>query len=170
MRAIGRIRTPFQRIEDLPEPGRAGAARGVVLVSRRLAAGLKDIEGFDRLWLIYRVPATGSIPLLVGADGAGEPHGVFATRARQRPSRIAFCCVSLVRRRDSRLWVEGVDMLNNARLLDIQPYVPDLDAFKTSWAGWMEHVAARGRPCPLRPARAPWPGLPPPGPSATMGL
>ena len=61
MRAIGRIRTPFGRSEDLPHPGRAGDARGVVLVSRRFAAGLKDVEGFDRLWLLYRVPAAGSI-------------------------------------------------------------------------------------------------------------
>jgi len=152
MRAIGRIRTPFGRSEDLPHPGRAGDARGVVLVSRRFAAGLKDVEGFDRLWLLYRVPAAGSIPLLVAPDGPGEPHGVFATRVRHRPGRIAFSCVKLLRRRDSRLWVEGVDMLNNARLLDIQPYVPDLDAFKASWAGWMEHVPRPARRCPLRAA------------------
>ncbi|MFW6153847.1 MAG: TrmO family methyltransferase domain-containing protein [Planctomycetota bacterium] len=152
MRAIGRIRTPFGRGDALPAPGRAGAARGVVLVRRRFAPGLKDIEGFDRLWLMYRVPSAGSVPLLVSPDGSGEAHGVFATRVRRRPGRIAFSCVKLFRRRGSRLWVEGVDMLNNARLLDIQPYVPDLDAFKTSWAGWMEHVPARVGRHPLRAA------------------
>jgi len=146
MRAIGRIRTPFGRIDELPAPGRAGAARGVVLVRRRFAAGLKGIEGFDRLWLLYRVPSAGSVPLLVRPDGAGEPQGVFATRVHHRPGRIAISCVKLLRRRGSRLWVEGVDMLNNVRLLDILPYVPDLDAFKTAWAGWMEHVGAAGGP------------------------
>jgi len=149
---IGRIHTPFSGQADLPAPDRDNAHRGTVLVLGRYAAGLTDVHGFDRIWLIHQAPRTGAAALLVTPAGDQSAHGVFATRAGSRPNRLGMTCVRLLHVAGKRLFVEGVDMLDGSDLLDIRPYIPDFDAFPTSWAGWRERATARREQWPLRKA------------------
>jgi len=147
---IGRIRTPFSDQVELPRPSRDNTHRGMALVLERYAAGLKDLSGFDRIWLIYRTAFVRAIRLLVKPVSCQDAHGLFATREQARPSRIGMTCVRLLHVRGMQLVVEGVDMLDNSPLLDIRPYIPDFDAFTTSWAGWSERAPALVEQWPLR--------------------
>src|ERR1035438_4353785 len=53
---IGLIHTPFKHAEGTSIRGIAGTrAEGVVEVLPDLIEGLRDLEGFDRLWLIYQL-------------------------------------------------------------------------------------------------------------------
>lgn len=51
---IGRIRTPFVEATGTPiQPAYARGAEGQVIVDDPFAAALDDIEGFERVWLVY---------------------------------------------------------------------------------------------------------------------
>lgn len=137
--AVGRIHTPFKNESELPVQGTANDARGTVAVLPVYGAALKDIDGFDRIWLLYVGHDSGADELLVVPKLDQVTRGVFATRARRRPNGICMTCVKLLRVDGCTLQVEGVDMLDGADLLDLKPYVPRFDSHDDAWAGWLEH-------------------------------
>ena len=63
------------------QPSRANGARGTVRIDPRFEAGLKDLAGFERIWLIYWFHQTLSSSLLVTPFLDQRERGVFATRA-----------------------------------------------------------------------------------------
>lgn len=136
---IGSIETPFEEPAGTPiQPSRAQGARGTVHIDPRFHDGLKDLDGFERVWLIYwfhraPIPRLTVTPFL----DTGE-RGIFATRAPSRPSPIGMSVVRLTAVRDGQLEVEGVDMVNGTPLLDVKPYVPEFDSYPASKAGWFD--------------------------------
>jgi len=54
LRIVGVIRSPFVEAAGTPiQPCYAQGAEGKVFVDEAFATALDDIEGFDRVWLIY---------------------------------------------------------------------------------------------------------------------
>jgi tRNA-Thr(GGU) m(6)t(6)A37 methyltransferase TsaA len=143
---IGTIETPFQEPCGTPvQPSRAGGARGLVHIDPRFLAGLQDLEGFERIWLIYwlhRAPAAG---LLVQPFLDDRRHGIFATRSPARPAALGLSVVRLLKVRAPSLEVADVDMLNGTPLLDVKPYVPEFDSHPESRAGWFDQTKSRRR-------------------------
>jgi len=141
LRVIGRIRTPFIQAKGAPiQPTYAEGAEGTVLVDDRYAAALEDIEGFDRLWLLYwmdRIRPGPFRPRVVPYLDTRE-HGLFATRSPCRPNPIGLSVVRLLARDQAQLRVADVDMLDDTPLLDIKPYVPEFDAHPGARAGWLD--------------------------------
>lgn len=68
-----------------------------------------------------------------------KPHGVFATRAPVRPNPLGFSVVRLVKVENNILYIEDVDMLDGTPLIDIKPYIPQLDNRKAKRIGWLEN-------------------------------
>jgi tRNA-Thr(GGU) m(6)t(6)A37 methyltransferase TsaA len=135
---IGVIHTPFREAAGTPiQPVCAGGARGSVEVYSSYTDGLRDLDGFERIWLIYRFDRAGATRLRVVPFRDTAERGVFATRAPCRPNGIGMSCVRLLSVDGSVLTVDGVDMLDGTPLLDIKPYVPEFDAFPDSLAGWV---------------------------------
>jgi len=136
---IGLIRTPFASPEGTPiQPATASGAEGRIEIFPDYAEGLQDLDGFERIWLIYwfdrgRPPAMRVIPF---RDTV--PRGLFATRAPSRPNPIGLSVVRLERIEGGTLFVRDVDILDNTPLLDIKPYVPEFDAYPDSRHGWLE--------------------------------
>lgn len=140
---IGVIRTPFTDPAGMPiQPAGAQEIRGSVIIGARFGEGLRDIEGFSRLILIYTFHRSPGFSLEVIPFLDTVPHGVFATRAPNRPNPIGLSVVRLIARKGNELIVEGVDVLDGTPLLDIKPYVPAFDSFPEERAGWLED---RGR-------------------------
>jgi len=139
---IGVIHSPFQQASGTPIQSRAAEdVKGTVEIFPKFAAGLKDLEGFERIWLLYwfdraAFEQSGLIvrPYL-DPDGL---HGVFATRAPARPNPIGISPVRLLEVRENLLRVCDVDMLDGTPLLDIKPYVPQFDCFAVTRSGWFE--------------------------------
>jgi tRNA-Thr(GGU) m(6)t(6)A37 methyltransferase TsaA len=65
-----------------------------------------------------------------------RPKGVFATRAPKRPNPIGLSIVKLIKVEHNILHIENVDILDNTPLLDIKPYVSQLDALDQTEGGW----------------------------------
>ncbi|HXZ98461.1 MAG TPA: tRNA (N6-threonylcarbamoyladenosine(37)-N6)-methyltransferase TrmO [Candidatus Acidoferrum sp.] len=138
-RPIGVIHSPLK--EGVGAPIQSVAARdveGVVELFPQYAEGLRDIEGFSHIILIYHFHLSGKSSLIVRPYLDDETHGVFATRAPARPNPIGISVVRLARVDGTRLHVAGVDMLDGTPLLDIKPYIPQFDAIETERIGWLK--------------------------------
>ncbi len=139
---IGTIHTPFTDIKGMPiQPGGARGIRGSVEVFCEFAEGLRDIDGFSHLFLIYAFHRCASYQLKVIPFLDTTPRGVFATRAPRRPNPIGLSTVRLIEVKGSTLVVEDVDILDGTPLLDLKPYVPAFDSYPEASAGWLERSA-----------------------------
>jgi len=143
---IGVIETPFREPAGTPiQPSRANGARGRVRVEPRFWAGLRDLAGFERIWLIYWLHRQPGSALLVTPFLDQQQRGVFATRAPARPTPIGISAVRLIGIEGGVLEVADVDMIDGTPLLDIKPYVPEFDSYPASRAGWFDESNSRSR-------------------------
>lgn len=144
---IGVIHTPFEKKEDCPiQPLYASGAEGRVEVFEEFAPGLKDIEGFSHIYLIYQFDRAGDVELVRPTFLDDVPHGIFASRHPCRPSGIGMSIVRLKKREDNILTVEGIDVLDKTPLLDIKPYLPKFDYIENATEGWTAGKEFREKP------------------------
>jgi len=141
LRPIGTIHTPFQRPEGMPiQPAGAAGVKGTVEVFEEFRAGLKDLDGFSHITLLYIFHRSRGFKLEVIPFMDTRPRGLFATRAPKRPNPIGLSTVRLDRIENGILHVQNVDMLDGTPLLDIKPYVPEFDRQAEIRAGWLEQA------------------------------
>jgi tRNA-Thr(GGU) m(6)t(6)A37 methyltransferase TsaA len=136
---IGRIRTPFVEAPGTPiQAAYAEGFDGSVIVDDVFADALDDIEGFERVWLIYWMDRAVCFKPRVVPYRDTRERGLFATRSPCRPNPIGLSVVRLLGREGCVLRVAEVDILDDTPLLDIKPYVPEFDAHPSAKAGWFE--------------------------------
>jgi tRNA-Thr(GGU) m(6)t(6)A37 methyltransferase TsaA len=141
---IGTIHTPFTNPDGMPiQPAGARGIGGSVMLFPEYAEGLRDIEGFSHIHLIYVFHRSRSYQLSVVPFLDTSPRGVFATRAPRRPNAIGLSVVRLKGVTGSTLMIEDVDILDGTPLLDLKPYVPAFDSFPDASSGWLERSAGR---------------------------
>jgi len=138
---IGVIRSEHVAVEETPiQPTYAKGCKGRAEVFPEFAAGLRDLEGFSHVYLIYHFHQAGPAKLMVKPFLQDVERGVFATRAPCRPNAIGLSVVELVRREGNVLHLGGVDILDGTPLLDIKPYTAKFDRFETVRNGWQDEV------------------------------
>ncbi len=143
---IGTIHSPFYDLSGMPiQPSSESSAPGTVELVPEFTPGLKDLEGFSHIILIYHLHKSHHHPLIVTPFLDIEPHGVFATRAPHRPNPIGISVVKLVKLEQNILHVENLDVLDGTPLLDIKPYVPEFDSPEEFRLGWLEKVRHKVR-------------------------
>jgi tRNA-Thr(GGU) m(6)t(6)A37 methyltransferase TsaA len=137
-RPIGTIHSPFKEPEEMPiQPCGAMGVSGTVELVEEYAAGLKDLDGFSHLILIYHCHLSKGYSLEVKPFLDSAPRGVFATRAPRRPNSIGLSVVKLVRIAGRTLHIENADIIDGTPLLDIKPYVSTFDAVEEERIGWL---------------------------------
>jgi len=145
-RAIGIIHSPFNNLEDLPiQPTSDISGSGIVEIFPQFIDGLKDLEGFSHIYLLYHFHKISQLNLVVTPFLDKEPRGIFATRAPSRPNPIGLSLVELVRIENNFIYVERLDVLNMTPLLDVKPYVPDTEHTQNVQIGWLEQVKGEVR-------------------------
>jgi tRNA-Thr(GGU) m(6)t(6)A37 methyltransferase TsaA len=138
-RPIGVIHSPFKEPRGTPiQPPGAGGVAGSVEVFSEYAEGLKDLDGFSHIILVYHFHLAKRPSLLVKPFMDDELHGIFAVRAPSRPNPIGISVVHLVKIEANVLHVEDVDIIDGTPLLDIKPYVPEFDPLDVERRGWLE--------------------------------
>lgn len=144
---IGVIHSPFVSKEECPiQPLYAAGAIGRVEVFPDFAAGLKDIETFSHIYLIFLLDRSGDVELVRQTFLDDEPHGIYASRHPCRPNGIGMSIVKLLRRESETLVVEGLDVLDRTPLLDIKPYMPRFDIIRNASEGWTTGKDWRPKP------------------------
>ena len=143
IRPIGIIHSPYREPMGTPiQPAFADESIGEVVVHEDYSEGLADIEGFDRIWLLFWCHRSRPYRLRIVPYRDTVERGLFATRAPSRPNPIGMSAVRLLGRTGNRLKVSGLDVLDGTPLLDIKPYVPLFDSHPDSPAGWLERRRA----------------------------
>ncbi|MGD9073780.1 MAG: tRNA (N6-threonylcarbamoyladenosine(37)-N6)-methyltransferase TrmO [Desulfobacteraceae bacterium] len=138
-RAIGVLRTPYRSKSGVPIQGIFDPeSKGRAEIFEQYVSGLKDIEGFSHLILLYVFHQSDGYDLICKPYMENQLHGVFSIRAPKRPNPIGFSVVRLVRREGSVLYLAEVDMLDETPLLDIKPFVPKFDHRENVRVGWMK--------------------------------
>jgi len=136
---IGRIHTPFKELQGMPiQPRSAKGIEGKVVLYPQYQDGLKDIEGFSHIILIYHLHKSENYNLLVVPFLDNEKRGVFATRAPRRPNQIGLSVVELVNVKYYVINIRNIDVLDQTPLIDIKPYVPEFDNTDLIKIGWLE--------------------------------
>lgn len=142
IKPIGLIHSSLTEAKGSPiQPVFARDSEGVVEVYEQYRPALKDLEGFERIWLLYWFHKTSGHRLLVTPFLDTVERGLFATRAPCRPNPIGISSVRLKRIEDGRIYISEVDILDGSPLLDIKPYISRFDNFNVKRNGWQDRVS-----------------------------
>ena len=134
---IGLIHSPYKEPEGTPIQAVAATdTEATVEIYPEYVMGLKDIEGFSHLILLYHLHRIRPSGLLVKPFLDNELHGIFATRSPGRPNPIGFSVVRLIKVDGNVLLIRDVDILDQTPVLDIKPYVADFDVRRVEKNGW----------------------------------
>ncbi|MDR3291146.1 MAG: tRNA (N6-threonylcarbamoyladenosine(37)-N6)-methyltransferase TrmO [Methanobrevibacter sp.] len=148
--SIGMIYSPFKNLKGMPiQPIGGEGVKGEIHINEGLKNGLKDLNGFSHLILIYYLHKSKGFSLEVTPFLDNNTHGVFATRSPKRPNSVGLSIVKLDSIEDNILYISNMDILDETPLLDIKPYVPQLNGIKNDSIkiGWFEekHFSAKDK-------------------------
>ena len=143
-RPIGIIHSPFRDIEDMPiQPVGASMIKGTIEIFPEFTDGLKDLEGFSHIILLYHFHKVQESKLIVIPFMDSQSRGVFATRAPKRPNPIGLSIVKLINIEQNILNIGNIDVIDGTPLLDIKPYVPEFDQHQADRVGWLEKAKGK---------------------------
>ena len=135
---IGVVHSPFKTPQDVPiQAAVAEEVKGSVEVAQEYVEGLRDVEGFSHLILVYHCHLAQEYSLLVKPFLDERLHGVFSTRAPSRPNPVGVSVVRLTKKEKNILHIQDVDIIDGTPLLDIKPFVPHFDQRKAEKIGWL---------------------------------
>jgi tRNA-Thr(GGU) m(6)t(6)A37 methyltransferase TsaA len=138
---IGVIHSEHHVPEKTPiQPVYARGCRGRAEILPQYAEGLKDLDGFSHLLLLYHFHRAGEPRLTVTPFTDDRPRGVFSTRHPRRPNPIGLSLVRLVGVEGTVLHLNDVDILDGTPLLDIKPYIPRFERAENVKGGWTQTV------------------------------
>ncbi|MGB8951386.1 MAG: tRNA (N6-threonylcarbamoyladenosine(37)-N6)-methyltransferase TrmO [Candidatus Aminicenantales bacterium] len=129
LKPIGIIHSPFKKLEDIQPLKYANShgfdsIEGEIEVFKEYEAGLKDIEGFSHLIIIFAFHKTEGYHLHTQPLLDDTPRGLFSTRSPHRPNPIGMTVVNVIERKGNIVRVRGIDMIEGTPVLDIKPYTP----------------------------------------------
>lgn len=137
---IGLIHTPFNDLSTVPmQSVKARNIDGYIEIYPEYAEGLKDLEGFSHLIILFHMHKVKDFSLIVKPEISSKMRGVFSTRSPKRPNPIGLTVVKLIKIEGSIIRIRGVDMLDSTPLLDVKPYIPELDSIPRAKIGWLSN-------------------------------
>ena len=142
LRPIGLVRCHTRYRYEVPRQGVMGEGNQATIELENdadLRQGVADLNGFDRVWILFIFHLNEDWrPRVQPPHARMKKVGVFATRSPHRPNRLGLSCVELVSvdRDTGRLQIRNHDLLDRTPVVDIKPYVPYADAFPEAHTGW----------------------------------
>ena len=141
---IGVVHSPFQRAMGTPvQPFCAAGSEGSIEVFDPYREGLRDLDGFQRIWVLFWCHRTSRPKLTVIPYRDTVARGLFATRAPARPNPIGLSTLRLYEISGNLLNVGELDILDGTPVLDIKPYVSQYDSYPAQQCGWLDGERAK---------------------------
>ena len=134
---IGIIHSEFKEKVNVPIQPAFSDSKGHIELKEELTKGLKDLDGFSHIILIYHFHRSDGFNLTVTPFLDNAPKGLFATCAPRRPNNIGISIVKLDSIKNNILYVSNLDILDGTPILDIKPYVPEFTNNKATKIGWL---------------------------------
>jgi tRNA-Thr(GGU) m(6)t(6)A37 methyltransferase TsaA len=142
---IGIIHSPYKERVEAPYQGYRSEDISRIEVFKEFEEGLKDIEGFSHIVVIFWFHRSQGYHLLVRTPWDEALHGVFATRSPNRPCPLGLTVTELISRKGNTLDVRGLDAIDGTPLLDIKPYIPAIDERSAVESGWLKDKLGKER-------------------------
>ncbi|MBN2028965.1 tRNA (N6-threonylcarbamoyladenosine(37)-N6)-methyltransferase TrmO [bacterium] len=144
-RPIGIIHTPFRDLRGVPiQPAFDQRNQGTIELKKEYLDGLKDLDGFSHILIIYHFHLSKGYRLHVVPFLDTVLRGLFATRAPKRPNPIGISLVKLIKIEGSIVHIEDIDVVDGTPLLDIKPYIRQFDEVEDYRSGWLSGKIGRG--------------------------
>jgi len=141
VKPVATIHSPFCHLADMPvQPKGAKEVYATIEFDKAYEDGLKDLDGFSHVYLIYyfhkvKEPKLSVVPF---NDKTNTTRGVFSTRTPMHPNSLGLSVVELVKVEKNIVTIKGVDILDGTPLLDIKPYIENFDKIEgDTRSGWM---------------------------------
>lgn len=145
VKSVGIIHTPYKKPKGIPIQGKfEEGAFGTVEVFPEYRKGLKDVEGFSHVYLIYHFDRAKEEKLIGKPFLEDDSHGIFAIRGPNRPNRIGISIVKVEKVEGNIITFSEVDILDGTPLLDIKPYVSHFDSRENVRNGWIDKHFEKG--------------------------
>ncbi len=132
---IGYIRSKYKSFDDAPPSSRLNKEQGELHLYKKYAAGLKEIDGFSHLLVVFYFHKLGDdFDLIIHPRSRHDLDvGLFATHSPRRPNRIGVSVIEVVKVKGNVIYFQGVDMLDGSPVLDIKPIAADIKVKKSGW-------------------------------------
>lgn len=142
LKQIGTIHSPFCKLENMPvQPKGARETIATIEIKEEFKGGLKDLDGFNFIYLIYYFHKVKKhqLQVLPFNEKTNTKRGVFSTRTPMHPNSLGLSVVELIKVEENIVTIRGVDILDGTPLIDIKPYIENFDKVdKVPTSGWMK--------------------------------
>ena len=134
---IGIVHSQFKEPKNVPiQASVSKQSEGIIEIYPQYVEGLRDLEGFSHIMLLYHFHRVTATHLTVKPFLDDQTHGIFATRAPARPNKIGLSVLKLNAIKGNMLQVEELDLLDGTPVLDLKPFVPEFDSRQDTKMGW----------------------------------
>jgi tRNA-Thr(GGU) m(6)t(6)A37 methyltransferase TsaA len=141
LKQIGIIRTPYMdHAPYQPIEGDKGEFR--IVFDMKYTEGLRNLDSFHYIYVIYYIDRLRRRPSMAVSPpwAPGKKVGLFASRSPVRPNPIGISIVRVKRIVNNEVFTSGMDVFDNTPLLDVKPYVKDLDSKNDANYGWIDDL------------------------------
>lgn len=148
LQPIGVVRSPYterhgtprqSQLAIVPDDYEPAIARIELFPDQIPPEALKDLEGFEYLWVIAWLHLNKHWnPTVIPPRGPRIRRGTLATRAPHRPNPLGLSATRILKVEELIIHVAGIDLLDQTPVLDIKPYVPYCDAFPDAQSGYVD--------------------------------
>jgi len=138
LKAIGVVHSPFREPNEVPRGKELRECESQIEIYPWYEEGLKDVEGFSHLLVLYWMHRAKPATLLPRPRFDHRKRGLFATRSPHRPNPLGLSLVRLVKVDKNILRVKGLDAIDQTPLIDIKPYIPRPEEQEKIKIGWLE--------------------------------
>ncbi|MFO7974899.1 MAG: tRNA (N6-threonylcarbamoyladenosine(37)-N6)-methyltransferase TrmO [Candidatus Hydrogenedentota bacterium] len=148
--AIGIIHTPYTLTSGAPyQPVELDDQKGrhfYIEIDEKYGPALHRLDSFTYVYLLYhidRLKESFEVHVTPPWTGGAMTVGVFASRSPLRPNPIGLSVVRLLSVEGNRVYTSPLDVFNGTPLLDIKPYLQELDAKHDANYGWVDELPDR---------------------------
>jgi len=139
LQPIGIIHSPHHKQGCAPvQPRYAQGVRGHLEIFAEFAEGLRDLDGFSHIMLVYHLHRSRGYSLLTVPHRDTCLRGVFATRSPHRPNPIGISVVRLLSIENNIVRISDIDAFDETPLLDIKPFIPEFSSRDEIKLGWID--------------------------------
>ena len=138
---IGVIHTPYTDTAPY-QPIADDEGEFFIEVYSKYSKGLSELDSFRYIYIIYYIHRlTQRVTMEVSPPWAsGLQIGIFASRSPLRPNPIGLSIVKIEKIDKNKIFTSGLDVFDGTPLLDIKPYVKDLDSKCDADYGWIDRL------------------------------
>jgi len=141
---IGIIRTPYQDMAPF-QPQEDDAQEFYLELNPSFQEALDGLDAFRYIYVLFHIDRL-SRPLKMRVSppwAKGRTVGLFASRSPVRPNPIGLSVVRIKKIEGLRVYTSGLDVFDKTPLLDIKPYIKDLDTKLDANYGWLDQPEER---------------------------